>query len=371
MKVLMISTDRKVFEEDSDVRRRFVLYGSLVDELHIIVFAKSSLEFKKVKLSDNVWVYPTQSHFKSQYVTNALRIGEEVGKDVTNNDILITTQDPFETGIVGAKLAQRLKVRFEVQLHTDFLSPYFKKGNFKNQFRVSLGKKVLSEADCIRVVSNRIKESIEKELLNIEVTPTVLPIFIDIEKMKNTPISTDLHKKYPQFNHITLMVSRLEKEKDIKRALNVFKDIVQNYPKAGLVIVGEGSERNTLESAVKRLNLDKNVIFEGWHKDVTSYYKTADLFLNTSLYEGYGRTLVEALATRTPVLSTDVGVATEIGADIFTTDEELLDKISKYISGEKNTLNFQLSTFNSFYPYRNEEDYLGALRNMWEECGDK
>jgi len=171
--------------------------------------------------------------------------------------------------IVGQKLAQRLKVRFEVQVHTDFLSPCFKKGNFKNWFRVSLGKKVLSEADCIRVVSNRIKKSIEEELPHIKVTPTVLPIFIDIKKIQQTPISTDLHKKYPQFDHITLMVSRLEKEKDIKRVIKAFSKIIENHPKAGLVIVGEGSERKSLESSVKRLNLGKNVVFEGWHEDCT------------------------------------------------------------------------------------------------------
>jgi len=357
--------DRKVFEKDSDVRRRFSLYGSLVEELHVIVFAKKNLGFKDIKLSDNVWVYPTQSRFKSNYITDALSIGESLKPKTYNlkpKTWLITTQDPFETGIVGAKLAQRLKVRFEVQVHTDFLSPCFKKGNFKNWFRVSLGKKVLSEADCIRVVSNRIKKSIEEELPHIKVTPTVLPIFIDIKKIQQTPISTDLHKKYPQFDHITLMVSRLEKEKDIKRVIKAFSKIIENHPKAGLVIVGEGSERKSLESSVKRLNLGKNVVFEGWHEDVASYYKSADLFINSSLYEGYGRTLVEALAAGTPVLSTDVGVAAETGVDMFTSNEELKEKLYSYISGggENQTL--------IGYPYKNEEMYLLGLKSSWNKC---
>ena len=46
MKVIMISTDRKAFEEGSEVRERFGKYGSLVDELHIIVFAEKKLSFK-------------------------------------------------------------------------------------------------------------------------------------------------------------------------------------------------------------------------------------------------------------------------------------------------------------------------------------
>lgn len=354
--------DRKVFERDSDVRRRFCLYGELIDELHIIIFAKKNLGFKKEHIAKNVWVYPTQSSGRSRYIIDALSIGESVDKELVDGISLITTQDPFETGIVGAKLAQRLKVRFEAQLHTDFLSPYFKKENFKNRFRVSLGKKVLNEADCIRVVSNRIKESIKRELPDVSVIPTILPIFVDIEKIKNTSILINLHKKYPQFKHITLMISRLEREKDIKRVLNVFKEIVKKHPKSGLIIVGEGSEGKALKSAVQKLKIDENIVFEGWQREVVSYYKTADLFINSSLYEGYGRTLVEALASEAPVLSTDVGVANEIGVDIFVSDEELLDKISSYIlgQGKKQTL--------QNYPFKSEKEYLLQLRNSWDRC---
>ena len=357
MKIIMISTDRKVFEEDSDVRRRFSLYGSLVDELHIIIFAKKSLLFKPEKISQNVFLYPTNSPSALRYVHDAIKMSDTI------SDIdLVTAQDPFETGVAGVALARKFGARLEVQLHTDFLSPYFKKRNIKNIFRVPIGKKVLKKADCIRVVSNRIKVSIEKELPHVRAVPTVLPIFIDIEKIQQTPISTDLHKKYPQFTHITLMVSRLEKEKDAGRAIDAFSKITGNHPKAGLVIVGDGGERKSLESAVKRLDLSKNVVFEGWHEDVVSYYKSADLFLNSSLYEGYGRTIVEALASGTPVLSTDVGVATEIGADIFTTDEELEDKLSNYISGEGKNQTL------TGYPYKNEEMYLSQLKDSWNRC---
>lgn len=360
----MISIDRKVFEKSSDVRRRISLYGSLVDELHVIVFAKKSLLFKNEEISENVFLYPTNSSNKLRYIHDAIKIGNSIlGVD------LITTQDPFETGVVGVTLARKLgNVRLEIQLHTDFLSQYFRKWNIKNTFRVVIGKRVLKKADCIRVVSNKIKTSIKKKLPHISVTPTVLPVFVDINKIRNTPISIDLHKKYPQFEHITLMISRLEKEKNINRVIKVFGKIIKNYPKTGLVIIGDGSEKDALELTVKRLKLAENVIFEGWQEDqdeVISYYKSANLFLNSSLYEGYGRTFVEALASGTPVLSTDVGVAREVGADIFTTNEELTKEIIEYIDGKEG--NRELKT----YPYKNEEEYLNALKNSWEECGKK
>ena len=204
----MISTDGMAFEKGSDVRKRFRQYGSLVDELHIITFAKKSLGFKKEKISQNVFLYPTNSFSMFGYIHDALRIGRFL-LDID----LITTQDPFETGIVGVALARRLNARLEVQLHTDFLSPHFKKGNLKNILRVPLGKRVLKKADCIRVVSERIKRSIKKKIQSVVVTPIVLPIFTDIEMIQNTPVSIDLHQKYPTLEHITVMVSRLEQGK--------------------------------------------------------------------------------------------------------------------------------------------------------------
>ena len=96
MKVVMISTDRKAFEEGSEVRRRFELYGSLVEELHIIVFAKKKLGFEKEQITQNTFLYPTNSSNVLRYMSDAQKIGKAI-KDVD----LVTTQDPFETGIVG------------------------------------------------------------------------------------------------------------------------------------------------------------------------------------------------------------------------------------------------------------------------------
>ena len=61
-----------------------------------------------------------------------------------------------------------------------------------------------------------------------------------------------------------------------------------------LLIVGDGSELTKLKAISHKLKA--NVIFSPWADDLPSYYKTADLFLLTSNYEGYGRTVVEATA---------------------------------------------------------------------------
>ena len=46
-----------------------------------------------------------------------------------------------------------------------------------------------------------------------------LPIFVDVEKIKNTPVNVDLHKKYSQFDFVILMASRFGKEKNIRKGI--------------------------------------------------------------------------------------------------------------------------------------------------------
>jgi len=149
------------------------------------------------------------------------------------------------------------------------------------------------------------------------------------------------------------MVSRLEKEKNIPLAISAMKDMTKKYPKIGLVIVGSGSEK-------KNLKLNNNVVLDGWRDKETiySYYKSADLLLVTSDYEGYGLTIIEALASGLPVLSTDVGIAREAGACI-TNRNNIANDIVKYI--ESSSQMAELAN----YPYKNKADYLNKFKQSF------
>lgn len=321
MRVLMISSDAKIFEQGSPVRRRMIEYGSLFDELHIVVFTKkahcshgrTSVEI----LSDRVRAYQTCSYSRYFYCFDALRIASRVitSKMGDSGITIITTQDPFETGIVGKVLAQKYTLPLNVQVHTDFLSGYFRKENVLNRVRVALARFVFARAASVRVVSRRIKISLEKSgLLNKTCTVSVLPIFVDIQKIKDAPVGTNLKAMYPQFDHIVLMASRLTHEKDIHTALHAFIKVLAHYPRTGLVIVGDGPERDFLSRFCEKKGIHSSVVYVPWmnRDDLYSLYKTADVFLLSSLYEGYGMTLVEAGVAGTAIVSTDVGVASEL-----------------------------------------------------------
>ncbi|MBX4210687.1 glycosyltransferase family 4 protein [Candidatus Parcubacteria bacterium] len=305
-KVVMISTDRAVFS-DSPVRKRMIEYGGLFSELHVIVFSLRAQGFVETKISENVTLYPTNSISKIFYIKDATRIGQKL----SDTDTVVSTQDPFETGLVGQTLAKKTGAKLQIQIHTDFLSHHFTKLSLINRIRVRMAKRTLPKADSIRVVSERIKKSLHAKRYTLRAVPEVLPIFVDVKKIADEPVSEDIRLKYPQFKFIVLMVSRLTREKYIGLALEAFSKVLKRQKNVGLVIVGDGPEKTALTLKAKLLGLHKHVIFEDSRNPI-SYMKTAHMFLSTSLYEGYGLTLIESLACGCPVVCSDVGIANDL-----------------------------------------------------------
>lgn len=233
MKVLMISTDRKIFEEGSAVRARMVDYAGLFERLEIVVFAKKGDGFSPTEIASNCRAYPTNSLSSFSYICGAIRLGKRV---LNNNDRdwVITCQDPFETGLAGWRLAKKFGAKLNLQVHTDLMSPHFKRQYFKNRVRAWLASWLLPKADCVRVVSERIKKSLSN--IALKKSPTVLPLFLGTNEVSTSDF--DLHQKYPQFDFILLMASRLTPEKNIKLALSVMTEVVKRFPNLGLIIAG-------------------------------------------------------------------------------------------------------------------------------------
>lgn len=315
MNVLLIGTDKKILISGSEARERHRGYAKLLSELHIVLFTLRG--YQNIHQEPNLWLYPTNSLNKLCVLWDAYRIATHVKRiDV------ISAQDPFFCGLV-AWLAIRKSIRkkdviapkqmqLHIQIHTDFLSPSFWKESFGNKLRVYLARFILKRADKIRVVSDRIKQSI---VAGYKLSPDniyVLPIFVDVEAIHNAPEKENVRKEYPNAKPIFLMASRLTKEKNILLGIRAFRKVLIDNPHALLVIVGEGPELEHLRRITNQLQLSGKAIFKPWVDNLTSYYKSVDCFLLTSHYEGFGRTIIESLAAGCPVIATDVGIAREV-----------------------------------------------------------
>lgn len=221
----------------------------------------------------------------------------------------VTTQDPFALGLIGVFLKLFLGVNLEVQLHGDFYgSDYYRSSGLRNFFYYYFGKIVLCFADRVRVVGQRIYESlirlgVPKDRLSIAPIPTVL-----LSANVQFP-HFDVRQTYPQYEKIFLFLGRFDHVKNLPWLLEIFRGVVRVRSHHLLLLVGDGPERVKLTSLILQFNLTNNVIIKPWTHDVSTYLHVADCLLLPSLSEGYGLVVMEALAAERPVIMNDVGVA--------------------------------------------------------------
>src|SRR3989338_2932396 len=349
----MLSKDVKIFEKGSAVRGRMVEYGRLFERLHIIVISRGF--FVNETLSEQVMV----THIRvGGILDSAWKALAGIPADSFLDFDVITAQDPFELGAIAHRIAQKLDIALQLQVHTDIFSNCFTHRNFKNVGRNLLARRYLSKADCIRVVSQKIKNSLVQELKIPGEKIIVLPIFVDTQKIKEAkPI---LPKP---FDFTVLWVGRLEKEKNCSLAIDAFAQFARNVPNAGLVIIGDGSERKNLELQVTSYKLQDNVLFTGWKNDIAGYYKSADVLVATSRYEVYGMQMVEARIAGIPVIAPDVGVAKEVGAYIAEHSADSISRVLTQLHARK------LPTPKEYrYPYENKEQYLALYKQSFKQC---
>jgi glycosyltransferase involved in cell wall biosynthesis len=343
MRVLQISSDRSargILHPGSPAFMRQEAYASRFGELDIIAFTQ---RIDKVHTIDAgpLHIYPTNALSRLLHMFYAVHIARTIQKPT-----VISVQDPFETGLVGWWIARRQRIPLHVQVHTDFLSPAYRRHSLLNRVRVHIAKFVLKRATRIRVVSQSIKNSIISKY-HVSTPITVLPIFVDIESFKNAKVDAVLEKKFTLFKTKVLVVARLEPEKNVALAIRSFGSATPHD--ACLIVVGEGRQKSMLETLAGELSISERVFFEG-SADAQAYYPIADLVVVPSLYEGYGLVAVEALASGIPVISTATGIAREAGA-ITTTTERFADALAKwFLEGPK-----EMALVD--YPYQTFEQY--------------
>jgi len=110
-------------------------------------------------------------------------------------------------------------------------------------------------------------------------------------------------------------VGRLSPEKGHGFLLAAFREVVAAVPEARLVLVGDGPLRSRLQAQAARWSLSDHVIFAGYRNDVEAIIAASDLLVMSSLREGFGDPIIEAMALCKPVIASRVGGMVEIVRD--------------------------------------------------------
>lgn len=119
-----------------------------------------------------------------------------------------------------------------------------------------------------------------------------------------------------------------------------------------MVIVGEGPLRDNLCNYINNLDIRENVILAGFHSNVSEYYNAADCFVLSSLWEGFGIVLAEAMSCGLPVITTDAGGCREVVED------------SRFVISLQNPQEITLKMKEIFDMSLEERDMLGNMNSI-------
>jgi glycosyltransferase involved in cell wall biosynthesis len=159
----------------------------------------------------------------------------------------------------------------------------------------------------------------KKENKIIAVSKRVKNYLLEILELNNKKIKTiyngiDLsrfRKRKRKKNSIFTIgiIGRLEQQKGHKYLFEAIKNINSNIK---ILVIGTGSLENELKEICKKHKIDKKVEFLGYQKEIEEHYSSIDVLCVPSIYEGFGLIVAEAMASKTPVIYSNIEPINEV-----------------------------------------------------------
>ena len=171
----------------------------------------------------------------------------------------------------------------------------------------------INASDGVTAVSQDLKEDTYKHF-KITKDIEVIPNFIDLQrfqKLKKDHFKTAI---CPEDEKLIVHTSNFRKVKRVEDVVKIFHNIRKKI-KAKLLLVGDGPERNHIETLSRELDTGDDVRFLGKLEAVEEVLSVADLFLMPSEKESFGLAALEAMACEVPVISSNTGGLPELMID--------------------------------------------------------
>lgn len=167
-------------------------------------------------------------------------------------------------------------------------------------------------------------------------------------------------------------VGRLAYPKNYEFLIRQLPALIEYNQELRLVLVGDGPERSRYERLVTELSLWESVVFMGALPDAYQYFKTFDIFVLPSIFEGASITLLEAMAAGLSILASDVGGNAELLGEaglVYELDnkKEFQEKMHRLISDEKLRMDLSrraLLRAQDFTIEKTADNYLNLYRKL-------
>ncbi|MDK0919117.1 glycosyltransferase [Clostridium perfringens] len=201
------------------------------------------------------------------------------------------------------------------------------------------------KADGIIPVSKVIKESLVNDYKLDEKKISVIynPYNVnEINELAKEEIK-DEHKEFMNSNKIFISVGRHMYQKGFWHLIKAFKLVHDEDKETKLIIVGKDYQNGAVKKLVYELELNESVLLVGYHDNPFKFIRNSNIYILSSMFEGFPNSMVEALACGCPV----------IAADCKSGPREILDK---YGDINKVSNELELVDYGILIPALNEEE---------------
>lgn len=227
-----------------------------------------------------------------------------------NNDVIIHAHLPRAEILVAATSMKR---SFIVTRHNS--EKFFPK--MPTSISSFLSRMVTDRAKLVIAISNEVSIFLKKTKEISENTK------IDIIKygFDNTMVISQKNtiKSELGLNDSDIIVGtigRIVPQKDYPTLLNAFAAFNNIVPNSKLIILGDGPLSSEMKWLTTKLSLDKNVLWLGKKSKIQDYLSIMDIFVLSSIYEGFGLVLLEALSVGVPIVASNISAIPEVlGSD--------------------------------------------------------
>lgn len=272
---------------------------------------------------------------------------ENCGKQVDclnkEYDVAVAYNQGFSTYFVAEKVIAKKKLAW---VNTDYI---------KAGYRPNIDNKFYSKFDNIVAVSNEVKNVLENCFIEFKEKIVVVNDINNAELIEKMSKFTNPFSNVEKDTIKIVTVGRLVKLKGYDLALEACSILNETTNlKFKWYIVGEGLERKNIEKSIVDKNLQDKFILLGAKDNPYPYIKNADIYVQTSRFEGFGLAIAEARILNTPVVTTNFdavynqmingknglvvdlnGEAIANGISELIKNKELKNNIIKYLINEK------------------------------------
>lgn len=199
--------------------------------------------------------------------------------------------NPYDRIVIASFPNIFLAFLSRIELHKIIAVEQVYWGYYTSSWIKRLRKYIYSKLKTLVVLTRNDKEYFDNILPDTKVMAIPNPIDISQNHLSSLGYKT------------IITVGRLEYQKGYDNLISIFMNVHKKHPEWRLLIYGKGTLRDKLQVKIEKLKLNNFVLLKGVTNDINSAYRQADFFVMTSLFEGFGNVLVEAMSQGIPCVS--------------------------------------------------------------------